>query len=152
MTYLDYLDHVTVSTGHRLRSPRSAVSEAAMAATSTWLERALGTPERCVLPGPLAHYSAAVERRPGGLAATLYSPAGEPLLIFATARRTRNAAPLWQWLTGLAGPGNRAGEAPPSAPWLAALPLAHLAQDGAAGWSADYSRCVAWAWIERRAA
>ncbi|MBP2302502.1 hypothetical protein [Azospirillum picis] len=164
MTAATYLDHVTLTTGHSRRSPRSEVSEEVVSLLAAWLDRALlpDDPLKAPpvpLPVPeLQDFTSHVFTLAGGLIVTVYGPdiltvppaAPEPipLVTFAVARRSRGADKLWDTLLQ-AAPGV-APPVMPRTPWVAVVehPTEPIFPD-AVGWLGDFERCVAWAWIER---
>jgi hypothetical protein len=138
----DYINHVTLDTGHVRQSPRSEVGDHALAVVAAHLERAVATGEDRV---PGLQYLLKPAPQHTLLLATLTTAAGAPLLTLGVAPRDRVAGRLWQMLTE--GRGYAAHQ--PAAPWIAAriddpergLPIM--------SWMADYERLIAWAWLER---
>ena len=103
-----YIEHITLTTGHRNRSSRGAVSDDTLAVVAPWLRRLIETGERLPLPAPaLVHYSAKATSEGGGLMATIYGPIGPhthgqahsgataPLVTLGVAQRSRQGGDLW---------------------------------------------------------
>lgn len=157
-----YIEHVTLSTGHRSRARRADVAAPVMDVLAPWLDRALLADDPSVaapLPVPeLSDFSATAFTTPGGLVVTVYGPdilslppampQPIPLVTFGVARRSRGAAKLWDGLVKQV-PAGPCG-AMPGAPWLAVLLHPSIVTfPDAANWLGDFERCVAWAWVER---
>lgn len=145
-----YIAHITLSTGHIRRSPRSEVGDDALAVLVPWLEAARAAGEPIPLPAEsLAHYSGKVMLEDGALLCTIYGPGAVPLVTFGVAQRSRQGEPLWELLAGMGQPSPAARM--PSAPWCGVVlhPSAVLFPD-AMEWLGDLERCVAWAWITRK--
>lgn len=158
---IPYINHVTLTTSHVLRSTRAGVADETLALLSPWLQRlvAVGTP--LALPVPeLSHYAADARIEGDGLIVTVYGPAGPfrsgraapadiPLITLAVAQRSRHGADLWGLMVSIFGaaPGLRR----PTEPWCAvALHPSLAAHREATQWLGDFERCVAWAWITRQ--
>lgn len=164
MTAPAYIDHVTLTTGHRSCARRADVAAPVLDVVAPWLDRVLlaDAPSAATpLPVPdLSDFSATAFTTPGGLVVTVYGPdilslppampEPIPLVTFGVARRSRGAAKLWDSLVKQ-DPTGRCGTMP-GAPWLAVLlhPSLTIFPD-AAHWLGDFERCVAWAWVERLA-
>lgn len=145
---MSYINHITLSTGHSRRSPRTEVGNDVIAWLRPWLDKLLGgTP--LPLPEPsLDHYSASAHIEQGGLVMTIYAGAAA-LVTMAVAARSRQSAPLWAYMQAQHGPSGP-GTPAPAAPWLAVALRPGLAQHADANeWLGDFERCVAWAWMER---
>lgn len=161
-----YIAHVTLSTGHLRRSPRSEVDDDTIAILVPWLAsaRAAGS-----IPTPLpgeafAGFTAKVLVEQGSLVCTVYGPAGRfphlagmpeaqdgvPLVTFGVAQRSRHSKALWAALVAVSDVPPRC--AMPDSPWCGVVlhPTLPAFQD-AAEWLGDFERCVAWAWISRNA-
>lgn len=145
---MSYLNHITLSTGHNRRSPRSEVSDDVTAWLSPWLDKLLAGESVLPLPEPsLAAYSAAAHIEQGGLVMTVFAGA-DALVMFAVAGRSRQSDPLWAYMT--AQHNAAAGLAAPAVPWLAVALRPGLAEHSAATeWLGDFERCVAWTWLEQ---
>lgn len=160
-----YIHHVTLATGHSRRSLRAECDTEVLALLGTWMGEALlpDDPSKAPpvpLPVPeLAAYSAHILTSAGGLVVTVYGPDRQleppasperiPLVTFAVARKPRHAAKLWTILlrTGIAAP---TPTVMPGTPWVAVVQYPTLVScPTAVEWLGDFTRCVAWAWIER---
>jgi hypothetical protein len=146
----EYLWHVTLDTGQARRSPRAEVSEATLAIVGPHLRQAIQAGSAPLpMPGGWALKATASGKM---LLATIVSPAGVPILTFGVAPRTRDAARLWTIvLGGRSYPAEIEPGQPPAAPWCAVRIETPELVPQIAGWAADYERCIARAWIERRA-
>ncbi len=142
------LCHITLTTGDVRRSPRTEVGDDALAIIRPLLFLAIDTHERVPLPHPPG-YSISATAGKSTCLVTLWGaqsetalPQSVPLLTTGIAAADGDkSAQLWRMLGGVASP--------PPAPWCAdriEFPLAHME---AYRWTGDYSRCVAWAWLER---
>ena len=146
---MSYLNHVTLSTGHNRRSPRSEVGPHVIAWLRPWVDKLLSAGAILPLPEPsLARYSASAHTEQGGLVMTVYAGA-DALVTMAVAERSRQSAQLWAYMQAQHGPV-AAGIATPDAPWLAVALRLGLGQHMDANrWLGDFERCIAWAWITR---
>lgn len=156
-----YLHHLTLSTGHLARTAREDVAPEVTALLAPWLVGLVQTGKVAPLPASsLSAYSAQALVQDGALVVTVYAPTGPhapgkphagpgtPLVTLGVAQRSRQAAGLWDALTG-AFPA-RAGLQMPSTPWVAvATHPAMLAHRDAVEWLGDFERCIAWSWITR---
>lgn len=159
-----YIAHVTLSTGHIRRSPRSEVGDDALAVLVPWLvsARAAGS-----IPTPLpgeafAGFTAKILVEHGALVCTVYGPAskflglagmpeaqdGVPLVTFGVAQRSRHSKALWAALIAVSDVRPKCDM--PEAPWCGVVLHPTLpAFPDASEWMGDFERCVAWAWISR---
>lgn len=150
-----YLDHITLTTGHRVRQDRARVSDAVTAVMAPWLQDASIRGAPVLIPG-LDGYKAKVLSHDGALIVTVYGPdpdigRAHALCTFGVAVRSRHAQALWDML--MQQPGVRPDLQPPGAPWLASVPYAALITDlDAARWMGDFERTCAWAWVTRNPA
>lgn len=157
-----YLAHLTLTTGHLLRSYREEVGDETIALLAPWLARAISTGAREPLPvASLAHFAASATVECGALLCTVWGPpvsqqsaasvppaSGVPLVTLGVAQRSRHAAALWPLLVTL--PGAAAGLQRPPPPWCAvSLQPGVLLHPAASEWLGDLERCIAWAWITR---
>jgi len=153
-----YLHHITLSTGHTRRSPRSEVSGETLARVGPWLAALVESGKPLPVSG-MAGYSALASVHDGALIVTVSGPplaegpmAGKepPLVSIGVAKRSRHGAALWPLLTGPVMPPAKPGLQRPSEPWCAVAiwPTIALHPDATA-WLADLERCIAWAWLER---
>jgi len=156
-----YLHHVTLSTGHTRRSPRSEVADSILAVLVPWLNSLVETGSRIALPAPgLEHFSATGTVESGSLLFTIWAPNGPhvagkayegdkiPLVTFGVAQRSRQGTELWSMMSAQFGvhPDLRK----PAEPWCAtAIHSGIAANPKAVLWLGDFERCVAWAWITR---
>jgi hypothetical protein len=155
-----YINHITLSTGHNRRSPRSEVGDDTLALLHPWLTAALNSGDIVPLPVPsLAHFGVRAIKEVG-LVVTIYGPNGPhtpgkphrgewmPLVTLGVAQRSREAGDLWAML--VANFGARAGLKAPATPWVAvALHPSASGYPEALDWLGDLERCIAWAWITR---
>jgi hypothetical protein len=143
-----YIHHVTLTTGHRRRSPRDEVSDTSLASLHDPLSAALGG-GRPAIPGvPAYTLSAAAEGK--CLIATVWRD-DAPLVTLGVAGRSRCGGPLWRMLHdhSVLPTQTRRDEAPP-APWCAArLEPGIVGDSEAATWLGDFERTLAWAWLSR---
>ena len=156
---MTYINHITLSTGHLRRSSLSEVPDETLAFLRPWLDAALKSEVPIPLPADeLAHYSAMAIHEIG-LVVTVYAPAGPhlpgkphtgenaPIATFGVAKRSREAAPLWEKLKKHFS--NRPSPAPET-PWCAvALHDNLIAFADAQEWLGDFERCIAWTWLTR---
>lgn len=147
-----FIDHLTMTTGHRVRQERSDVSDGAIAVVAPWLRAASAKDEPMFIP-VLDYYKAKVVSHDGALVVTVYGPdpdigRAHALCTFGVAVRSRHAQALWEML--MQQPGIRPDLQQPGAPWLASVPYASLLTDlDAARWMGDFERTCAWAWVTR---
>lgn len=138
------LTHITVNSGHVRQSPRSEVEDHIVEMLIPLLRRALQG-ERVDVPGAESHTMS------GGVdedccAVTLWAELRQhgpaPLLTTYIAAADGPAADrLWSRL--------RSDLPQPTAPWLADELRAPAMIDLAAlAWTGDWTRCVAWAWLQ----
>lgn len=159
----NYINHITLSTGHCRRSPRSEVSDATLDILRPWLLDLVESAGKSPLPvAELSHFSALAIVEVG-LVVTIYGPSGPyisgrpnktdgaPIVTIGVAQRTRQGSELWSKLSKHFV--TVAGLEPPSTPWCAvALHENIMAFPDAAEWLGDLERCIAWAWVTRHAA
>lgn len=143
-----YLEHLTLTTGHSRRSPRSEVPDEVVSTLRLWLDRALAGGDMEPLPGDLEQRFGAVAVKGAGLIVTLYNlELGAPVGIvkFGVAGRSRHSRECWKILTSVAATDAKQ----PAVPWCAAVlyPAAFDCIDDLP-WVGDFERCVAWAWLE----
>lgn len=160
---LNYINHITLATGHCRRSPRHEVDDATLQLLVPWLQAAVVSGRIEPLPvAPLCHYGAKAIKEIG-LVVTIYAPRGPhtpgvphagdhvPIATIGIAQRSREARDLWGML--VANFGVAQGGDMPAAPWCAvALHPNAIAFPDAIGWLGDLERCIAWAWITRQPA
>lgn len=159
----NFINHITLSTGHCRRSPRTEVDDATLALLHPWLERTRTSGNIEPLPvAPLSHFGARVIKETG-LVVTIYGPRGPhipgrphsgdfvPIATLGIAQRSRESEALWTSLRShfCCKPGLTA----PSTPWVAVSIHDNIAAYfDALQWIGDLERCIAWAWITRNPA
>lgn len=142
-----YVHHVTLDTGHVRQSPRSEVSDDAVAMLQPLLERVLSGEHV-----PIAGLTMNGTAEDGACIVTL-SQTGVPVVTIGIASHSRGGALLWPVLhqsSPLAAPRTSPEQIPPE-PWCATrlqpgvvlITLDELLMLG------DIERCLAWAWIDR---
>lgn len=129
------MNHYTLNTGHNRESPRSEVSDDAIAVC-----RQLLSPGRHQLPGVIGGYTLAVPLADFGWLGTVYQ-ARAPIATIGVAVDERDATIIWPAIVKMYGADV---EAPPL-PWCAVV--LHVVSP-AYEWLGDFERCMAWAWIE----
>lgn len=144
--------HYTLNTGHSRVSPRSEVS-----AETIKLIKPLLMPGRNRLPKPMNDYALQVTIEGAVLMATLWD-IKRPVLAIAVAPNNSAAETVWSLLEQhyyqmAEFPGFRsldweAAKKPASTPWTADLLI--LARPDESQWTGDFSRCLAWGWIEQQ--
>jgi hypothetical protein len=151
-----------LSTGHLRRSPRDEVDGETLARVAPWLAAAVEPGQAMPLPvSALARYTALAAVLDGSLLVTISGPpqaggpmrgTAPPLVTLGVAQRSRHGAALWPLLTGPHMPPAKPGVVQPAAPWCGVVlwPTIML-HPNAMEWIGDLERCIAWAWIERRA-
>ena len=156
-----YINHITMTTGHLVRTSRGDVPPEVTALLAPWLQGLVSTGKAAPLPVPgLAEYSAQAFVQDGGLVVTVSAQVGPhapgephkgptmPLATLAVAQRSRHGAALWELLASAFGA--KPGLQEPRTPWIAvALHPSAAAYTGALDWLGDFERCIAWAWITR---
>ena len=157
---LMYINHLTITTGHKARTSRADVADEALAVVAPWLQSIVRSGQKSPLPvAALSHFGAVAYVQDGGLVVTVYGPSGPhrlgqpksadiPLVTFGVAQRSRHSEPLWAML--LANFEHPEGIKQPSTPWCTVVVHPSImAHADAIVWLADFERCVAWAWITR---
>ena len=149
---LMYLNHITLSTGHTRRSPRSEVSDDTIKALTPWLTAALAHVDDYPLPGPLGAcdgFVAGVSIQHGALLCHIGQVQAGPLVTFGVAARSRQSGELWAWMC--AQYGSAAALTAPGTPWCAvALHPAFGQQHGIAAWVGDFGRSLAWTYLSKK--
>lgn len=146
---MNYLNHITLSTGHTRRSPRAEVSQDTIKMLRPWLDACIKYIDDYPLPGTLGSnhgfvMSASVFH--GGLICHAGHMQNGPLVTFGVAERSRQSGELWSWLC--AQYGSAQALQAPGTPWCAvALHPAYMRQHGVSAWIGDFERCVAWTWL-----
>jgi hypothetical protein len=152
MTAPRHLEHVTLNTGHTRRSPRSEAADEVVRGLAVGLDRAIATKAREPIPG-FALFSYSVTALGGAAMVTLWREAA-PVVTFGVAADAKDSAKLWRLLhQGGAGKHATNPERPPAAPWLGVRMEAGAASTPPDDllWLANFERCLAWTFIERRA-
>ena len=147
-----HIEHVTLDSGHARRSARSEIDDEIVGALAAGLDRAIATKAREPIPG-WAPFSYNVTAKAGAAMVTLWRE-GDPVVTFGIAADGKDSPKLWRLLhKGGAGKHATTPDRPPAAPWIGAR-----MEVGAAGTPPldlmlieDFERCLAWAFIERRA-
>ena len=136
------LNHVTLTTGHLSRSPRSQADPAAIDAVGEGLARALARGETVEIDTPTPGCTLEATTAGRALIATLYGPGGRPWVTLGVAPKSTVAPKLWGELTSQLAPYHAMPR--PQTPWAAAI----LHVPDTPEWVGDWERCIAWAWIE----
>jgi hypothetical protein len=150
-----YIAHVTLTTGHSRRSPRSEVSDAAIDVCARLIAgfAAGQVSEPQPIPGAPGY---SVSGRTGGrcMIATVWAdgPPSELVVSIGVAEHERCGATIWRALHEVSHlPTMTSPDEQPRAPWCGVLiEPAIVAHQDAARWLGDFERCLAWAWLERR--
>lgn len=152
-----YVLHVTLTTGHRRRSLRSEVRDEVLAVLRPLLERALAG-EYVAVPGVGTGYTMRGARYGRCCTVTVYAPQGEtarpqpvPVLTIGVAGHSRCGARLWRSLHESAAivPTVTSPDQTPPEPWVAdRLEIGAVQHLEAMHWTGDWSRCMAWTWLE----
>jgi len=149
---MQYITHLTLTTGHVARQQRADVSDEMLAVLVPWLRHALTSAAPQPVPQTEGYQARAVAQG-GSLVVTVYAPTPDvgpalPLLTFGVAARSRHAPMLWELLTRQ--PCVQEGLRQPPAPWCGVVLYPALAGHlTATEWLGDFERCVAWAWVTR---
>jgi hypothetical protein len=145
------IEHVTLDTGHARRSPRSAIEDEIIRVLDAAFDRAITTGAREPIPG-WAPFSFNVTVEAGAAIVNLWREA-TPVVTFGIAADPASSPKLWRLLhEGGAGKHATSRDRPPAAPWIGArmeIGAALTAPDDLL-WIADFERCLAWAFIDRR--
>ena len=145
-----YLHHVTLTTGHVRRSPRSEVGAGVVERLTPYMLDAIREREIPVaLPAPPGYSMTAWA--PGGrcLVVTLWHAATQLILTTGVAAHSRCGARLWPMLHQPQYELATDAATVPAEPWCAdRIEPAALLHREALEWTGDWSRCIAWAWIE----
>jgi hypothetical protein len=146
-----YVQHVTLDTGHVRRSPRSEVRDDIIELLDGWIGRMLAG--EAVPAGDIGIVLTAQARGRCLLIEVADARSLDPLATIGVGVHSRCGAPLWRELHADARPTATAAERPPPEPWVAARLRPDIVHHvGVADVLGDLERCLAWAWIERRAA
>lgn len=150
---VDYINHVTLNSGHTIRQRRADIDNEAIAAVSEVLD---GILQGAHLPVPgFPDYLINGSHHEHDLIATIWRAPWEkraPIVTMATALRSRSSPALWRLMHHK--PTARLetdANTPPSAPWQAdRVEIGAELFPDALAWTGDFSRCLAWAWSEYR--
>jgi hypothetical protein len=137
-----YLNHITLTTGHLVRSARPEAGDAAVSACAADLRRALAVSAPVPIDAPTPGCTLEAVAAGRALTATLSGPMRRPWVTLGVAPRATVAPKLWDTLTHALAPYHTTPR--PAAPWAAAVLYLH----DTPMWVADWERCLAWAWIE----
>lgn len=161
---MTYIQHVTLNTGHSHPSNRFDCKPEVIRACKGLLKFALSEMSPVSFPaGEWAHLRFMCVPDGRKLVVTVYGPAGPhaagepyggdrviPILTFGVASKSKDAG-LWKQLEGVYQRvyGQEPQAERPQAPWVATVfyPSAEPYQDSLT-LLADFTRCMAWAWIE----
>ena len=145
---MNFISHVTLSTGHLRQSLRSDIDDTVLARLAPWLSTALAAGINVPLPSPLTNYKARATHEGGALLCTVFAANDTPLAIFGVMLHSRAALNVWSMLVGQFGAAD--GLECPAPPWRAVNVFFGVIQHAdALEWLADFEQCVAWAWAER---
>lgn len=143
-----WLHHLTLTTGHVRRSPRSEVADDVVEMLRPLLARAVDG-DTVAVPGSTPLCVLRARRVTGGaLLAVVALAGGGPLISLAVSGRSRSSSVAWAEITAVADIMRH--DSPPPTPWCGVVLHPAIAQLGmAAGWLGDLERCIAWTWLER---
>lgn len=150
--------HVTLNTGHVHRSTVAEVDAAVFRTVGPLLVHTDGRQQR--LPEPFQRWRFSATAQDDALMGTLWAQhngSGVPVLTFAVAGDAHSAALAWPVVTAHAEQFSiRVHATRAASPWLATVLLPTLgvlpetlAREGMT-WAADFQRCVAWSWLQKR--
>lgn len=142
---VNYIAHVTLNTGNRVRQYRDRVDNKVIAIVRAAIDDALATPGHPV-PVPGGNGATMTATRAGtALLVSLFASDGTPVLTTGIALKPQDGAKLWQILKrdrpDLVHPTLQ-GVSQPPAPWIADRHYGLLDQT----WTGDFTRCLGWAW------
>lgn len=150
-----YLTHVTLTSGHERISPRSEVGDDLVAALQPVLRRALAGDHAPVPGQPGYTMTGGVHGRCcmvtlWGVVRDTVGPERVPVMHVGVAAHSRCGAHLWRRLHEREDlPTSTDPERCPPEPWCAdLLDVGAGLLPAALEWTGDWSRCVAWAWLE----
>lgn len=159
---MTYINHISLTTGHIRRSDRAEVSGETLARVGPWLAVLVESGQNAPLPvSGLSDYTGHATVIDGALIVTISGPVATdgpmvgkapPLISMGVAKRSRQGAALWTLMTGPLMPTAYQGVQRPAEPWAAVTVWPTVVMHpGAVQWLGDLERCIAWAWIERKA-
>lgn len=148
---MTYLTHITLTTGSSARQYREDIDPRALADIAELLDGLLQGAPRPV-PGKTG-YAVVASHSGRSLIATVLAIGGDapaPILTTGIALRSRNARRLWQELHDTTTvPVKTDRDLVPPAPFIAdRLEPAAMSHLDAMLWTADWSRCLGWAWMD----
>lgn len=150
-----YLHHVTLTTGHVRRSPRSEVAADAVAVCKELIEAATDSQHGVPIPG-LPGLRLAADRAGKCILLTVDADDGARVLTIGIATHSRCGAREWHLLhtVGQTGPLATAGQPCPPEPWVGARlePGAALLSPATIMALSDLEPSLGWAWVEMRTA
>lgn len=142
------INHITLTTGHLLRSSSAAVSAAVRDVLSPLIQQALEAGKPIPLPfDGLSNYTVEMHFLSGGLFATVYA-GKSPLITMAVAQNPRQVVEMWEILVSNYG-AHPAAKRPEGLMCAVSLHPALYCDFAALEWLGDFERCIAWAWIKR---
>jgi hypothetical protein len=149
--------HYTLNSGHCRTSPRSEIAPG-VTGRMAYLTRP-GAHDLAAFAPRFAGYTVVVPPCEAGLLASLVAPGDAPLLALGVAADAADAEAVWPSLESLylkvgdlpllRSADFAAPRRPAEYPWLA---VALLLLPALPDWAGDFERCLAWAWLEARAA
>lgn len=150
----EYIEHITLDTGHTRRSLRAEVADEAISACRELIER-IRAGQEAAIPGTTAMLTGTAEGR-CMIATVWHSADRSPLVTIGVAQHSRCGARLWRLLHAEAArpagmrPLATAGRPCPAEPWVAArLEIGLALHATEAEWLGDFERCLGWAWLQR---
>jgi hypothetical protein len=145
------IEHVILDTGRARRLSRSAIEDEIIRVLDASFDRATTTGTREPIPG-WVRFSFNVTTEAGAAIVKLWREA-TPVVTFGVAADAASSPKLWRLLhEGGVGKHATSPGRPPATPWIGArmeIGAALTASDDLS-WIADFERCLAWAFIDRR--
>lgn len=143
-----YINHITLTTGHIVRVPRSAMTEADIEAATDLLDSILTGGKPTIAPG----YVAFGAHSGKCLLVTVCAADGLlPILTTGVAIKSRPAARLWREMHGGGGlPLATKTADPPQTPWCAdriEVGATEAQHHAALSWTGRWAATLAWAWL-----
>jgi hypothetical protein len=148
---MSHIWHITLNTGHAVKQHRSSVSDGAVTSVSELFDGVLRG-ARLPVPGFNSYlFNATHSGR--DLIITVWRGPWErraPIVTIAVGLRSRSAPQLWRIMHGQSTvPLKTKLDELPRVPWVAdRLEFGAAMNTDALEWTGDFSRCVAWAWME----
>lgn len=154
-----YMNHITLTTGHNRKSPRSEVSQKTIDLIAPWLKEAIKSEKPISLPRKdLSNYTALVSESDDGLIVSVFGQSKQiengrplPLVTFHVVRKEGSAAEMWKHAQAPYMLPIASGLKCPAVPFAAVStwPTSFMFFD-ALVWLGDFERCVAWTWLEQQ--